>query len=129
MIKLDLARGEGNISSSSSSNESEQESEDEDVEEDNMAVNSWGEMDRSVRRVEWASHRIAICNLEWDRLKAEDLMVVLNSFKPAAGVLHSVSIYLSDFGADRIKQENTVGPKLLISEKNDWLVFLYIYIC
>lgn len=119
-----MARGEGNVSSSSSSNESEEESETEDADEDTIAVNSWGEMDRSVRRVEWASNRIAICNLEWDRIKSEDLMVVLNSFKPAAGILNSISIYLSDFGFQRINQENITGPKLQVSNNTEKYAFL-----
>lgn len=115
-IQVDLARGEGNVSSSDD-DESEDDEEKEELDEDEtiaslMGTNSWGELDRGAKRVEWASRRIAICNLEWDRLKAEDLMIVLNSSKPEGGKVESVAIYLSDFGAENMEEENVKGPKL-----------------
>lgn len=77
-IEFDLARGQGNISSSSS---------DEDDGEDGGnryeasagtldEEDNWGELDKGVRRVEWASARLAICNLDWTNVRAQDLMLV-----------------------------------------------------
>lgn len=115
-IKINLARGEGNLSSSSSEDESE-------IEEDENVISKMNEIDESingsVNKIEWASRRIAICNLDWDRLQAVDLMVVLNSFKPETGILLAVSIYLSDFGAERLKEENINGPALETSKKDN----------
>lgn len=37
-----------------------------------------------ARRVEWASRRLALCNMEWNRITASDIYVILSSFKPPA---------------------------------------------
>lgn len=105
-IRLDLARGEGNVSSSD-----EEEGElDEEVENLVEVDDAWGELDKGVRRVEWAGRRFAVCNLDWDRLKAADIVVILNSFKPPTGQIDSLSIYLSDFGVQKLEEENQKGP-------------------
>lgn len=112
-IKINLARGEGNISSSSSEEESESEIDANSINEtDENPDEILDGLNRTVRKIEWASNRIAICNLDWDRLQAIDLMVVLNSFKPETGKLLEVSIYLSDFGKERLNEENIIGPVL-----------------
>uniref|UniRef100_A0A0N5AUT4 ADF-H domain-containing protein n=1 Tax=Syphacia muris TaxID=451379 RepID=A0A0N5AUT4_9BILA len=51
--------------------------------------------------------------MEWDRVTATDIYVLLSSFKPPppAAIL-SVTIYLSDFGKERLKEEEETGPKL-----------------
>jgi len=50
--------------------------------------------------------------MENSRLKAVDLMAVLNSFKPQDGTIISVAIYLSDFGHERVEEEKAKGPQL-----------------
>ncbi|VDN43323.1 unnamed protein product [Gongylonema pulchrum] len=44
-------------------------------------VHIWGETDKDARRVEWTSQRLALCNMEWDRISAADIFVLISSFK------------------------------------------------
>ncbi|KAL6481845.1 hypothetical protein MHYP_G00099250 [Metynnis hypsauchen] len=106
----DLARGKGNIETSS-----EEEDEEEDVEdylhrEEEEIEHDWGEMWKDAPRSEEMSRRLAVCNMNWDRIKAKDLLALLNSFKPKDGVVLSVMIYPSEFGKERLKAEQTQGP-------------------
>ncbi|KAM3721908.1 ESF1 [Dirofilaria immitis] len=107
-IKIDLARGSGNITSSDDDSSSEWE-----LEEAGKETHYWGETDRDARRVEWASRRLALCNMEWDRISATDIFVLISSFKPPApAAIRSVTIYRSDFGEKRLEEEEHMGPKL-----------------
>ncbi|CAD5229192.1 unnamed protein product [Bursaphelenchus okinawaensis] len=110
--RIDLARGEGMVESSSDDDESSEE-EEEEVED------VWGELDSGVRQVEWTSNRLSVCNLDWDKIKAEDIFMALESFKPATGVIQSVAIYLSDFGSERLKEEDKSGPQLKVKKDED----------
>ena len=57
-----------------------------------------------------ASPRIAVVNLDWDNIRATDLMVVFSSFVPSGGRILKISIYPSDFGRERMEREDLEGP-------------------
>ena len=43
-------------------------------------------------------------------------MVLVNSFKPPGGHVEKISIYLSDFGKERLAEEDKYGPRLNINK-------------
>ncbi|KFV05727.1 ESF1 [Tauraco erythrolophus] len=102
----DLARGIGNIETSSD--------DDEDLNElfpkEPEIEHSWRELDKDAPRGDEITSRLAVCNMDWDRLKAKDLLALFNSFTPKGGTVFSVKIYPSEFGKERLKEEEQKGP-------------------
>lgn len=56
------------------------------------------------------TERIAVVNLDWDNIRAEDLMAVFSSFVPTGGRVSKVAVYPSEFGRERMEREETEGP-------------------
>ncbi|KAL8951705.1 MAG: hypothetical protein Q9222_002353, partial [Ikaeria aurantiellina] len=54
--------------------------------------------------------RLAVVNLDWDNIRAADLMAVFSSFVSSAGHIKKISVYPSEFGKERIEKEETEGP-------------------
>ncbi|XP_026059504.1 ESF1 homolog [Carassius auratus] len=108
----DLARGKGNIETSS--DEDDEDDDDELKEylqrEEEEIEHDWGEMWKDAPRSDDTSRRLAVCNMNWDRLKAKDLLALFSSFKPKGGVVLSVTIYPSELGKERMSAEQTQGP-------------------
>jgi hypothetical protein len=77
-MNVDYARGEGLLFSDSSSSEEDSEEEEDDQE----VFHDWGELDKDAGETDTATYRLAVCNMDWDRIRAVDLMVVLQSFAP-----------------------------------------------
>ncbi|XP_044198247.1 ESF1 homolog isoform X1 [Thunnus albacares] len=107
----DLARGKGNIETSSD----EDDDDDDDVDailrrEEEEIEHDWGELCKDAPRSDEVSGRLAVCNMDWDRMKAKDLLALLNSFTPKGGAVLSVKIYPSEFGKERLMVEETQGP-------------------
>ncbi|XP_042338811.1 ESF1 homolog [Plectropomus leopardus] len=106
----DLARGKGNIETSS-----DEDDDDDDVDailrkEEEEIEHDWGELAKDAPRSDEVSARLAVCNMDWDRMKARDLLALFSSFVPKGGAVLSVKIYPSDFGKQRLKAEETQGP-------------------
>ncbi|KAI0099021.1 hypothetical protein GGR51DRAFT_403947 [Nemania sp. FL0031] len=115
----DPARG-GGFSSSESDSESDDDDEDdhsdtEEKDEGGADVSKSANMQR-VRdeqndvEVGEITKRIAVVNLDWDNIKAADLMVLFSSFVPQGGRIEKVSIYPSEFGKERMRREEVEGP-------------------
>lgn len=64
------------------------------------------------------SSRIAVVNLDWDNIRAADLMAVFSSFVPSSGRIHKISVYPSEFGKERLEREEMEGPPKEIFGQN-----------
>lgn len=58
--------------------------------------------------------RLAAVNLDWDNIRAVDILCVLQSFIPTTseGSVSKVTIYPSEFGKERLQTEMTHGPAI-----------------
>ena len=98
---------EGRDSDSSSFSSSE---EDSDLEEDEIEEAELAPQTHSDVPVGEVSSRLAVVNLDWDNIRAQDLMAVFSSFVDTVGKLQHVAIYPSEFGKERLQREELEGP-------------------
>ncbi|KAJ2896511.1 hypothetical protein MKZ38_005464 [Zalerion maritima] len=118
--KYDPARHGGFESSSdedddgddSDSSSDESEDEEEDAKQELPASASMQRIQDEASGVEMGevTNRIAIVNLDWDHIKAVDLLSVFSSFAPTGGKIERVSIFPSEFGRERMQREELEGP-------------------
>ena len=99
---------DGDAQSSSSSEESE--SEDDELEEEEIFGLEEQEPGADGVPTGEVTSRLAVVNLDWDNIRAADLMAVFSSFVPSTGRIQRISIYPSDFGRERMEQEDMEGP-------------------
>ncbi|XP_076752276.1 ESF1 homolog [Xylocopa sonorina] len=112
-LNINYARGEGLLMTDSSSDDESSENSDVEIE------HNWGELDKEAETTDEITHRLAVCNMDWDRIRALDLMVLFNSFLPTGGFIHSVTIYPSEFGLQRMKEEEIKGPTELTADNKE----------
>lgn len=113
-IELELERANAKderLSTSSSEESSSDDEESKDSEEDEV----FGLPDERGAGIDGVlmgepSSRLAVVNLDWDNIRAADLMAVFSSFVPANGRILKVSVYPSEFGKERIEREEMEGP-------------------
>ncbi|KAI0905376.1 hypothetical protein F4823DRAFT_143640 [Ustulina deusta] len=123
--KYDPARG-GGFSSSESDSDSDDDEDDQDDEADKNGGGADVSQSASMQRLRddqtdvetgEITKRIAVVNLDWDNIKAVDLMTLFSSFTPQGGHIEKVSIYPSEFGKERMKREEVEGPPKEIFKK------------
>lgn len=109
----DLLRQGRDSDSASVTSSDETSSSDEDDDNPDDAVDhepTIGPTSQSEIPMGEVTSRIAVVNLDWDNIRAADIMAVINSFLPASGSLLQVSIYPSEFGKERLEREEMEGP-------------------
>lgn len=103
---LDRARGEGGESESEESDSESSESESEvEIEEESEI-----EIEDTKPEEGDPSDTFAVVNMDWDNLRAVDLMATFISFVPKGGLIKSITIYPSEFGKEQMQKEETEGP-------------------
>ncbi|KAM0713059.1 hypothetical protein Q7P35_000510 [Cladosporium inversicolor] len=108
-LGVDPARG-GGFAESSSEEETSSEEEGDSADEDELADETAGGENMEQVPMGEVSKRIAAVNLDWDNIRAADIMAVAASFTPAAGRVLSVTVYPSEFGRERMEREELEGP-------------------
>ena len=107
----DPARDGGFSSSSEDSEEEDEEDiEDVDVEEEVFGFPDAQENGQNGVPMGDVSSRIAAVNLDWDHIRAADLLAVFSSFCPPTGHIKKIAVYPSEFGKERMEREEMEGP-------------------
>lgn len=87
-LEVDYIRGEGVLQSDSSDEESSSDEADEVFIE-----HVWGELDHDAETTEDSTRRIACMHMDWDRIRAVDILMMCNSFIPSgSGTILSVKV-------------------------------------
>lgn len=109
--KANAKLSEGEISSSAEASSSE-EDDDLDVSDEEEVFGLLDGQDANGEGIPVGevTSRLAVVNLDWDNIRAEDLMAVFSSFVQNAGQIKRISVYPSDFGRERMEKEEMEGP-------------------
>lgn len=105
----DPARDGGFDASSSSDADSDDSDSDSASESSLLDATAGGEQTDPIPLGE-VTHRIAAVNLDWDNIRASDILAVAASFAPSGGRVERVVVYPSEFGRERLGREETEGP-------------------
>ncbi|PON53505.1 NUC [Parasponia andersonii] len=126
----ELARGGGEESDTESSGDSDDDEveswesgsigdTDEDEDEEFHVEYEPEELEEQVPEIEKETRRLAVVNMDWRYVKAVDLYMMLSSFLPKDGHILSVAVYPSEFGLQRMKEEEIHGPVGLFDDENE----------
>ena len=116
----DEDEGEGSTESEGDTDEEAELDDDDDEQAGASALMTWlKEQKENVTIVSDSTTRLAVCNCNWDHMRAADLLAVLRSFLPAGGRILSVAVYPSEFGEQQMALEATEGPSFLRGAKGD----------
>lgn len=87
-----------------------------DSEEDVMSEASFWSNKSDIKYAETSNSRIAVQNLDWDHISADDLYFLFNSFCKPTMMIHKVVIYPSDYGKQMMERDAIYGPPKEIFE-------------
>lgn len=88
-LEVDYIRGEGVLQSDSSDEESSSD------EAEVFIEHVWGELDHDAEKTDDSTRRIACMHMDWDRIRAVDIMMMCKSFIPSgSGSILSVKVKL-----------------------------------
>ena len=83
----------------------------EDLEDiDNEEVDLWQDEEEKIPEIKVMTKRLALINYDWKHIKAEDIFMILNSFKPTRGHIVRVDVYKSEYGKIQMQKELLTGP-------------------
>ena len=57
--------------------------------------------------------------MDWDRVGANDIYIALSSFCPLKGSVRSVRVFVSEFGKNRLAEEEKLGPEELRTKNEE----------
>ena len=114
---------ESSSSESESSSDEDTDDNDDEIEDGNYDTAELEFPDKQQSDVPMGevTDRIAVVNLDWENIRAEDLMAVFSSFLPSGGRVLHVSVYPSEFGKERMEREEVEGPprEIFAGQKGD----------
>eukprot|EP00854_Cymbomonas_tetramitiformis_P018225 gene18225-21714_t len=109
----------GSDSEASSSEDEDGEDEEEDVGDIHDLLTGGADMwEDAQEQVEYtdATDRLAVMDLNWERVRAVDILVILRSFAPKGGAVRKVTVFPSEFGMKRMAAEEKYGPLAALRE-------------
>lgn len=86
---------------------------------DQEEIDAWSDESSEVKLVEESSKRLALLNYDWSKIHAGDLMITFSSFLQDGGQLKKVTVYPSEFGIQRLAQEELEGPGDIFKPNSD----------
>jgi hypothetical protein len=76
----------------------------------------WGELDHDAERTDEVTNRLAVCHMDWDRIRASDLMVLFSSFLPQGGLIHSITVCIHF-----VRYVVTTFIRVINSKSKNWI--------
>ena len=58
----------------------------------------WQEEEEKVPEIKKITNRLALVSYDWKHLGADDVFMIMNSFKPTRGLIKRVDVYKSEYG-------------------------------